>query len=313
MNEPEFVAFLKRSFPFKYGFGIGDDTSVVKVDARDPFQLITKDLLIEGVHFKLDYFTMAELALKSLAVNLSDIAAMGGVPQYFYLGLGFPPCLTTEKALQFFQGLVQGCAQWDVALAGGDYSSSPVLLISITVVGCAANPIYRHGAQSGDLIGITGPTGESALGLKLLLQGEHHPYFASKHKIVHPELTKGPILSRYVNAMIDVSDGLLMDLKRILTASHTGARIYGETLPRTPQLTALCGERKWDPYSFLLAGGEDYVLLFTIAPEQEKKLKQEGISYSIIGEITPHAEALHVTHHGTPIPLPKLGYDHFGK
>lgn len=313
MNEPEFVAFLQQTFPFKYGMGIGDDTSVVKVNPEDSFQLITTDILIEGVHFKLDYFTMEELALKSLAVNLSDIAAMGGLPQYFYLGLGFPPSLSAEKTIQFFKGLESGCARWDVALAGGDYSSSPLLMISITVIGRAQHPVYRHNAQVGDLVGITGKTGESALGLKLLLLGEDNPYWAKKHKEVEPELAAGPVLSRYANAMIDVSDGLLMDLNRILAASAKGARIHCEKLPVSPELHALCHQKGWDEHPFLLSGGEDYVLLFTIPPHREADLKKEGIPYTIIGEITGSLGQLIVEDRGKPIQLPHLGYDHFGR
>jgi thiamine-monophosphate kinase len=197
-------------------------------------------------------------------------------------------------------------------LAGGDYSSSPLLMISITVIGRAQHPVYRHQAKAGDLVGITGVTGESALGLKLLLQGEHHGYFAKKHKEVYPELIKGPVLSRYVNAMIDVSDGLLMDLNRILTASAKGARIYYEKIPVTPELHVLCREKGWDEYEALLAGGEDYVLLFTISPAREHELKKEGIQYTIIGEITDCSGELVVEERGKPIILPRLGYDHFG-
>ncbi len=312
MDEPEFVKFLQHEFPFKYGIGIGDDTSVVPVNRADGFQLITKDLLIEGVHFKLDYFSMEELALKALAVNLSDIAAMGGVPQYFYLGLGFPNHLAAEKTVPFFKGLAAGCSKWDVALAGGDYSASPVLVISITVVGKAQHPVYRHGANVGDLIGMTGVTGESALGLKLLLQGQHNAYFTRKHKEVNPELIKGPVLSRYVSAMIDISDGLLMDLNRILTASTKGARIVWEQIPITPELHSLCQETGWLEYDAVLAGGEDYGLLFTIAVEREKELRKEAIAYTIIGEITDSARSLVVEDRGKPIILPRLGYDHFG-
>ena len=311
MNEADFVRFLQENFPFNRGKGIGDDTSVVKTG--DYFQLITKDLLIENVHFKLDHFTLEELALKSLAVNLSDIAAMGGEPQYFYLGLGVPPGMKKEKWLSFFTGLKKGCQQWNVELAGGDFSMSALMVISITVIGKAQKPVYRHSAQIHDLVGITGVTGESALGLKLLMKGVNRGYFVDKHKQVSPEIQKGQILSRYVNAMIDLSDGLLMDLNRVLTASGKGARIFYENLPVTPNMKKICRENGWNEYEIVLAGGEDYVLLFTVSQQNLLKLEKENPGYYIIGEITGTPGSLEVEHNGKAVKTTYLGYDHLGK
>ncbi len=309
MNEADFVTFLQDNFPFSHGKGIGDDTSVVKTG--DCCQLVTKDILIENIHFKLDHFTLEELALKSLAVNLSDIAAMGGEPQYFYLGLGIPPGMKKEKWLNFFMGLKKGCRQWNVELAGGDFSMSALMVISITVIGKAQKPIYRNNAQTHDLVGITGVTGESALGLKLLLKGIKRGYFVDRHKQVTPEIQKGQILSRYVNAMIDLSDGLLMDLNRVLTASRKGARIVYENLPVTPNMKKICRENGWNEYEIVLGGGEDYVLLFTISRENLPKLEKEKPGYYIIGEVTGTPGSLKVEHKGKPIQTTCLGYDHF--
>jgi thiamine-monophosphate kinase len=311
MNEADFVRFLQENFPFNRGKGIGDDTSVVKTG--DYFQLITKDLLIENIHFKLDHFTLEELALKSLAVNLSDIAAMGGEPQYFYLGLGVPTGMKKEKLLNFFTGLKKGCQQWNVELAGGDFSMSALMVISITVIGKAQKPVYRHSAQIHDLVGITGVTGESALGLKLLMKGVNRGYFVDKHKQVIPEIQKGQILSRYVNAMIDLSDGLLMDLNRILTASGKGARIFYENLPVTPNMKKICRENGWNEYEIVLAGGEDYVLLFTVSQQNLLKLEKENPGYYIIGEITGTPGSLEVEHNGKAVKTTCLGYDHLEK
>jgi len=311
MNEADFVTFLQDTFPFSRGKGIGDDTSVVKTG--DCFQLVTKDILIENIHFKLDHFTLEELALKSLAVNLSDIAAMGGEPQYFYLGLGLPPEMKTEKWLNFFTGLKKGCQQWKVELAGGDFSMSALMVISITVIGKAQKPIYRNNAQTHDLVGITGVTGESALGLKLLFKGVKCGYFVDRHKQVTPEIQKGQILSRYVNAMIDLSDGLLMDLNRVLSASQKGARIVYENLPVTPNMKKICRENGWNEYEIVLGGGEDYVLLFTVSKENLLKLEKENPGYYIIGEVTGTPGSLEVEHNGKPIPTTCLGYDHLEK
>lgn len=308
MDEPQFVQFLKERFPFSYGTGIGDDTSVVKMG--DWYQLITQDLLIENVHFNLDYYTLEEVALKSIAVNLSDIAAMGGESQYFYLGLGFPKLLGEDANIAFFKALQKGCQQWQVELAGGDFSSAAQLYISITMVGRTKNPVYRHNAQSGDLIGITGVTGESFIGLTLLKKGIRTGHLVEIHKTVTPEIKKGPILSNYANAMMDVSDGLIMDLKRILTASNKGAKIFYENIPVTKEIHETCAHHQLDEYEAVLAGGEDYVLLFTISPEKEKELKKENIDYYIIGEITPPRDLI-ITDKGKLIQLRSNGYDHF--
>lgn len=316
MNETEFVEYLTSAFPFSRGFGIGDDTSVVRLGSPAPgkesFQLITKDILIENVHFRLDDFSLGQLARKSLAVNLSDIAAMGGVPHYFYLGLGFPSTLPSSSAREFFEGLRRACDEWNVELAGGDFSSSPVMMISITLIGESSAPVYRSGAQTGDLVCITGPTGCSAAGLKLLLDGVTDSEFIDIHKNPSPELNKGPILARYANAMLDVSDGVLLDLNRILNASKKGGRIFYENVPVSPKLKQLCIDKNWNEPETVLAGGEDYVLLFTVSRENEKKLASDhpGMGYRIIGEITA-APGLEITHNGSPLNISKKGYDHF--
>lgn len=311
MDEARFVRYLEERFPFRHGTGIGDDTSVVK--AGDSYQLITKDLFIENVHFSLDYYTLEEAALKSVAVNLSDIAAMGGEPQYFYLGLGFPRRLGEGAERVFFSALEKACTMWRVELAGGDFSSADHLYISVTMVGKARRPVYRKGAHAGDLIGITGVTGESAVGLKLLQKGIRTGPLVQKHKTAHPEIEKGLILSRYVNAMIDVSDGILIDLKRVLAASGVGAAIRYETIPVTEEIKNTCVRHRLDEYEMVLAGGEDYVLLFTLSPEREKELRKENFDYFIIGEITANKGQLTVKDRGKSIETKRPGYDHFNQ
>lgn len=312
MDEPRFVRLLEDWFPFSHGMGIGDDTSVVKTG--DGFQLITKDLFIQDVHFSLDYYTLEAVAYKSLAVNLSDIAAMGGTPRYFYLGLGVPPSLKDQTEM-FFAYMERACRYWNIQLAGGDFSSAAKLFISITMIGDAEKPILRSTAQTGDLIGITGVTGESAIGLSLLLRGERKDPLIEKHKLVQPELDKGLILAKYVNAMIDVSDGLSIDLQRVLTASGKSARIRYENIPVTPHMRQICSWQGLNEYEMVLAGGEDYVLLFTVSREMEKKLKKENIQYYIIGEIDDEVDGspggLTVTHDGKPVQLKAGGWDHF--
>lgn len=309
MNEKDFVQYLRTHFPFSYGLGIGDDASVVKTG--DHSQIITQDLFIENVHFNLNYFSIREVAQKALAVNLSDIAAMGGIPQYFYLGLGYPSKLADYQLEEFFDQLKQECHTYGVQLAGGDFSSSSILTVSITVVGKAENPVYRSKAQVDDWIGITGITGESALGLKLLQKGIYKGYFVDKHKQVIPELKQGQILSGYVHAMMDVSDGLLLDLSRILEASQKGAILHFDKIPVKNDFQMLCQKFNFSAPELVFAGGEDYVLLFTISPTNELKLRKEKLDYHLIGRITPKPEDLQVYHHDQPLQIKKIGFDHF--
>ncbi len=309
MDEAQFVDYLKTHFPMTRGKGIGDDTSAVKTGDR--YQLITKDLFMEGVHFSLDYYTLEEVAIKAMAVNLSDIAAMGGDAGYFYLGIGWPRKLGPEGLNRFFQGLERGCQRWGVELAGGDYSAAEHLYISVTMVGEAAHPVFRDGARASDLIGLTGPVGDSAAGLRLLLEGEREHPLCRAHINACPQLAKGRILAGNATAMMDVSDGLLIDLKRLLTASGKGARVHYEDIPVSEELRTLCREKQWDEYRTVLAGGEDYVLLFTFPPSREKQLKQAGLKYSVIGGITGSPGGVSVTHHGEPVCVGSDGYDHF--
>ncbi|MCU0235807.1 MAG: thiamine-phosphate kinase [Acidobacteria bacterium] len=308
MDERRFVDFLEKKFPFRRGLGIGDDASVVRCGKS--FQLISTDLLVEDVHFRLSDVPLAALAEKALAVNVSDIAAMGGRAQYFYLGLGFPPRLGASALRRFFSGLSRAARRWEVELAGGDYSRSRQMLIAITIVGASARPVRRSGARAGDWVGITGPTGESALGLKLLLAGETRSPFILRHQHPRPQCEKGLRLSAHASAMIDVSDGLLLDLSRLLRASGVGAEIDYEKLPMAPGFRRLCRQRRFSERDLVLAGGEDYQLLFTVPPQQEPRLRRTGTAYHLIGRVSAR-RGLRLRENGRPLRVTKLGFDHF--
>ncbi len=308
MDEQEFVAYLKKKFPFSHGLGIGDDASVVRTGKH--FQLISSDILIEDVHFRLCDISQQELALKSLAVNISDIAAMGGRAQYFYLGLGFPDRLSADDLRLFFKGLGQGCRKWNIELAGGDYSHSEKMTIAITIVGQSQRPVLRSGARKGDWIAVTGPTGESALGLKLLLHGVTSSPYIRKHKRTVPQYQKGLLLAKYAHAMIDISDGLLLDLSRMLNASETGAEIDYEKIPVSRSFKQVCRQYHYSEKDLVLAGGEDYQLLFALSPRQEISLRKTKIVFHIIGRVTGGRRLL-VRENGRQLQIPRLGFDHF--
>jgi thiamine-monophosphate kinase len=308
MNEPRFVAALQKKFPFRRGAGIGDDASIVRCGKT--FQLISTDLLIEDIHFRFRDLSPAQLAEKALAVNLSDIAAMGGRAQYFYLGLGFPDGLPGGYLGAFFSGLSRAARNWRLELAGGDYSRSAKMVIAITIVGTAARPVRRSGARPGDWIGITGPTGASALGLELLLAGKKSSPFIRCHQHPLPQVEKGLLLARFAHAMIDLSDGLLLDLSRVLRASAVGAELDYEKLPVSPAFRLACRRNGLDEKELVLAGGEDYELLFTIAPEGERRLRRLGMSYHLIGRVTAGRRLL-LREGGRRLRVARFGFDHF--
>jgi thiamine-monophosphate kinase len=308
MDEQSFVASLQKRFPFHLGLGIGDDASVVRRGRS--FQLISTDLLIEGVHFRAGDASLGALAAKALAVNVSDIAAMGGRAQYFYLGLGFPSGLGAGDLSRFFSGLARAAAGWGVELAGGDYSRSEKMVIAVTIVGESRRPVRRSGARPGDLIGVTGPLGGSALGLKQLLVGWKRSPFIRLHQNPQPQCVKGLRLSRYASAMIDISDGLLLDLSRVLRASGAGAVIAYEKIPLPPAFRRECRRLGLAEKELVLAGGEDYELLFTVPPRLETRLRRTGMAYHLIGRITA-GRRLRVCENGRAIHVPSSGFDHF--
>jgi thiamine-monophosphate kinase len=241
---------------------------------------------------------------------VSDIAAMGGRAQYYYLGLGFPERLSGRDLHHFFAGLRQGCREWDVELAGGDYSRAQKMSIAITIIGQCRKPVLRSGARPGDLIAVTGPTGESALGLKQLLAGATRSPFIRAHQKPQPQCAQGLLLSAYASAMIDVSDGLLLDLSRLLAASGTGAEIDYEKIPVSPSFRRACRQQRCSEKELVLAGGEDYQLLFSVSPRRESRLRRTKMAYHVIGRVTV-GRRLQLRENGRPLPVQRMGFDHF--
>lgn len=309
MNEELFVEKLKNEFRFSRGIGIGDDCSVVK--KGNLFQLVTSDMLVENIHFSLKYFSFREVALKALAVNLSDIAAMGGKPEYFYLNVALPMNKFSKKIDEFFSGIREGCEKWNIELAGGDISNSDIFVVSVTMLGTTDKPVMRNGAKKGDLICITGRTGESFLGLKLLEKDIDVPYYTDKHKSVEPELENGAILKDYATSMIDVSDGLIKDLFRIIKASELhGCMIDYTKISVSKEYNDLCRKHGINIQRAILSGGEDFILLFTIGPENVKRLLKEFKSFSIIGDIGDY-ERIIIKNQDNNLSFKTGGFDHF--
>ncbi|GAM11812.1 thiamine-monophosphate kinase [Geobacter sp. OR-1] len=273
--------------------GIGDDAAALE-PSPGRVQLVTSDMLLEGIHFDLSFTTPEQLGRKSLAVNLSDMAAMGGKSRWFLLSLGLPAASDVEFLDRFVSGMLAMADRHGVALVGGDTCSSRSgLVISITLMGeqLAEKVVYRNGAKPGDLICVTGSLGDSALGLEELRRGVREGGAVSRHLDPVPRCSEGLLLAEagIPSAMIDVSDGLLADLGHILECSGGGARVEIDRLPLSGYFRDHAPKLCNDPFSLALAGGEDYELLFTLAPDRwhdaENLFSSMESRATVIGEI----------------------------
>ena len=313
MDEEQLVRFLQKAFDFSGGKGIGDDAAVMPLSghAANAFRIVAKDLFVQGTHFDLAYFTLSEAAEKAVGANVSDMAAMGGLGKEIYLGIGFPPKGNRTEFQAVFRGIRKACRRWNLQLGGGDVSKAPCWFFSVTICGHAVRPVFRDGARDGDAVGLVGRTGESALGLRLLQSKIPDPVYPRRHVRINPPLRAALELGRVASAMIDVSDGLLKDLKRLLSASRVGAELWVDKIPITRGMQHCCKLNNWDPLQLALTGGEDYALLFTISPARLPLLDAAGIPHRIIGRIHKSPQRLVLTRGGRSMEAPAGGYDHF--
>lgn len=254
--------------------GIGDDCAVIRKDEKT-YQLLTTDCLVEKIHFDLHYAPARALGYKALAVNLSDVAAMGGLPLWALVSLTIPETLEDSWIAEFYRGMEGLAAQHGVSLIGGNLSRSPgPIVIALTLMGeVAAAHLKRRrimgplAAGQGDHIFVTGPLGSAALGLKLLQKNfPINEDFKRAQLLPEPQVQLGRFLGSRpeVAALIDVSDGLITDLERLLEGEQLGAELSWEALPRHPLFTSVVRTHGWREEELLLGGGEDYQLLFIV-------------------------------------------------
>ncbi|MGM0497596.1 MAG: thiamine-phosphate kinase [Bacteroidota bacterium] len=267
---PEFKDLVKEHMT-----GIGDDCSIIPI-SKTTSHIFTTDMLIEKTHFLRDKITPYQLGFKSLAVNLSDIAAMGGNPVGSYISVGLPKDIELSWIEEFMKGYKDLSEKEDVPLLGGDTTSSEnSIVINIGVTGEIANQNIktRSSAKTGDIVCLTGETGESAAGLQALFldlpEDNNTKPLLEKHLSPYPHVSEGKWLAKHdeVNAMIDVSDGISSDLMHILKASSRKGIVVLEKIPMTNFLLNFCNTHQINPIELALSGGEDYVLLLTIKGE----------------------------------------------
>lgn len=311
--------------------GIGDDAAILNTKAS--LTLVSTDMLVEGIHFDLMYTPLKHLGYKAVAINLSDIYAMNGIPKQITLSIAISSRFSVEALEELYSGVQAACKRYGVDLVGGDTTSSNKgMILSITAVGEAeeGKVAYRSGAKVGDLICGTGDFGAAYLGLQLL-EREKQIYLSNPEiqpdlgeqnyligRILKPEPRADMIAAFSKNqlvptAMIDVSDGLAAEINHICRASNVGAFIEESGVPIHPDAEMQAINFGLDPITCALSGGEDYELLFTIDPSDVEKVKYLPEIY-IMGEIVEQEAGIKLHSKGGKIhPLTTMGWQHFAQ
>lgn len=302
--------------------GIGDDAAAFKLPG-DNLGLISSDLLVEGVHFDLGYTTPYQLGQKALVVNLSDIAAMGGVPRYALVSMALPKETTLEFVAEFYRGLKFLGEKYKTAIIGGDTSSSPAgIVISLSIWGEVEPKLLlsRQGARVGDKLLVTGWLGDAAAGLALLRdnQADTFPDLVERQLTPTPRCREGRIIAKgmWATSMIDISDGLASDVRQLAQESRLGVKIWLDRLPVSKAVVRAAKQLNHPAYDFAATGGEDYELLFTVPEDKvdcliEAFTRQCDTPVSVIGCIEPVEQGVcFLDAKGQKVELAS-GYEHF--
>ena len=307
--------------------GVGDDAAVI--DMGDKYQLVSTDLLVEGVHFDLAYTPLKHLGYKAVAVNVSDICAMNGDAKQITVGLAMSNRFTVEALDELYEGIYLACEHYGVDLVGGDTTSSTAgLMISVTVLGEVEkeNIVYRSGAKVNDLVVCTGDLGAAYLGLQLLKREKE--LFVG-NPTIQPDLTGNDyVLKRQLKpeaavkytkilkeldiiptSMIDISDGLSSEILHLAKASKVGITIHEDKIPVDFTTMNLANEFNMNPIFCALSGGEDYELLFTVSQSHYDKLKKDA-DFTIVGYVSDSSDGNNfIANDGSSHPLTAQGWD----
>lgn len=319
-GELSLLEMLRKRFGKKsraVRLGIGDDSAVIC--PKNSNLLLTTDMMVEDVHFDLVWTTPFQLGFKLVSVNISDIFAMGGDPKFLLLNFSAGKDATLAFFAEFFDGIEMAMKKYRISLIGGDISSSEKVVLSATVLGYAGKYISRKGARAGERIYVTGHIGDAACGLSLMkiVRKRVAIELGKKQKFPLPWDVVSPLIERHLmptardphgfkkmaTAMIDISDGLMIDLSRLCKESKVGALVYADKIPLSNELKKAAGYLGLSPIDLALGGGEDYELLFT-APGGK------NVSGCCIGEIIRTGLFL-VDEKGQKRRAPIKGYQHF--
>ena len=326
-GEREIISRIRQSVPVATGDlvkGIGDDCAIFK-GASGRVNLVTLDTLVQGIHFDLTWHPAYELGRKSASVNISDIAAMGGSPRFALLSLAMPKSVQNEWVESFMDGFLDGLNKYGVMLVGGDtVASGHEIVVSVTMFGdvSEAEVLTRDKAKVDDLVMVSGCLGGAAAGLDLCRQGQEssdeYQSLVKAHLDPIPLVELGRVLAQsgLVHAMLDLSDGLATDLAHICAESRVGAQVMAEDVPQSDLLKRAAKFCDHTPLEWALAGGEDYHLLFTVAPDNEQKLKdlvkiELGSALYCVGRIVNGLGVTLVSEDGNRTEISYKGFEHF--
>jgi len=303
---------------FRLMVDTGDDTAAWAAAAAT--ELFTTDTVVEGIHFTRETTPWHDLGWKSLASNISDIAAMGGLPLYALITLGMPPETEVSDIEELYRGMLEIGEEYGVAIVGGDMVRSPVAFITVALTGVRIGPpMLRTGARVGDQVAVTGYVGSSGGGLKLMLEGlttatRSVEFLREAHRRPRPAVAEGQMLSKAgVLTAMDVSDGLADDLSKLCLASGVAARIFADRVPIHPALQEVF---PGDCLDLALYGGEDYLLVFT-APERIMRVVVADLpkGAAVLGEICEGGpgDITLVRHDDAETAIGRAGWDHFSQ
>ncbi len=328
MNELDLISTIRATVKEGHSSlkaGIGDDCAIFAANSAEDL-VITTDMLVEGVHFDTGWHPPYLLGRKSVAVNISDIAAMGAKPRFALFSIGMSARFDNHWHESFLDGVLSHLKEFDCTLIGGDTVSSEQLTISVTVIGATGSDksVKRDGARVGDKVFVSGNLGSSAAGLYLFQQKlitdrdtAAWPALINEHLNPQPQVRTGQLLSEYrgVSAMQDISDGIATDLSHICSASKVKATIFEKSLPGHSELYDMCQKQGKNPADFQLKGGEDYQLLFTANRESANNItydfrNKHGIELYEVGVIEKGEGVYLKSREGDITPISYQGYEH---
>ncbi|MCB0397721.1 MAG: thiamine-phosphate kinase [Flavobacteriales bacterium] len=306
---------------------MGDDAAVIDAGARA--QVVTTDMLVEGVHFDLMYTPLKHLGYKAVTCNLSDVAAMNAIPSQVLVSIALSNRFSVEAVEELYKGIYLACEKYGVDLVGGDTTSSTSgIVISVTAMGWVdkENVVYRSGAKVNDLLCVSGDLGGAYMGLQLLEREKNvfqsnpniQPDLAGNDYVLERQLKpearvdvvrKWADLGLKPSAAIDISDGLSSEVLHLCTSSNVGCQLYEEKIPIDPSTASLATSFNLDPSVCALSGGEDYELLFTIAQADFDKVRNHP-DFTVIGHITDAGDGVNlVARDETVHPVTAQGWD----
>lgn len=308
---------IQKSLPQTNGIGIGDDCALLTNLSTEHDLLVTKDLLVEDIHFQTSTYSFADIGYKSAIVNISDLISKGAIPTNAFIGLSIPKNITYSNIISWYKEFIKVCKKYNIAISGGDTTSSKKhFFISITLLGKVEKDkaILRSGAEIGDRVYVLGNLGESSLGLQML---KDKNIISKIHNTVRKHLRPKifyekwfEILNDYkINASIDISDGLLQDAGHVAEASNRSIIIKKNSNWQYVNSEYKKASDKWSILKHILSGGEDYAILFTTKDEIEESKNLVKIGY--VEKYTIKKRVILRNENCIDVKYNDLGYDHF--